>query len=217
MYLIELPKSLVVKQLATRIMNQCTYFPNASRLAKSFFNRLMINLIPIWLRLDSTKPLLQISFEKSRFDGDVTHGKTIDIANDFPIRVYPSRMIIAMLRVLDRKTVPEDMIIELLEIMTVFIFTGSRRWLRIGERAAVDNGMLAEGVPFFRGAGSFETFVKKFRDVGVVKWTCTRLFESKEGCKVTDISDFNKLRHVGENLISDKIQRCDLYIAKLWF
>ena len=157
-------------------MNESTYFPNKSHPAKLFLHRLVINLIPVRLLLDSSNPLFQISFEIRRFDGHMAQGKTIDIANDFPIMVYPSRMIITMLRVLDGKTVPEDMIIEILEIVAVFIRAGTRRCLRTGERTAVDNGIFEEGVPFFRGAGSFETFVEEFGNGGVVKWTRARLF-----------------------------------------
>lgn len=54
----------------------------------------------------------------------MAQGKTIDIANDFPTTIYPSRMIITMLGVLDCKAVAEDMIIEILKIVAMQVGGG---------------------------------------------------------------------------------------------
>ena len=78
-------------------------------------------------------------------------------------------MIITMLQVLDGKTAPEAMIVEILEIVTIFICAGTRRWLRNEERTAVDNGMFYGKESRFSGVpAALRQYLKEFRDGGVM-------------------------------------------------
>src|SRR5271170_708123 len=118
----------------------------------------MINLIPIGRPLDLRKPLLQMSFNKRNFlNRSLPQRKTIHSPLNLPTRINPRRMIITMLPVVNRKSMPQNILVELLEVMTQFPETRGGRFLRVGERFAVNKGIFEEGMPFGWRAGFLET------------------------------------------------------------
>jgi|SRR5271170_1054968 len=155
----------------------------------------MINLIPIGRPLDLRKPLLQMSFNKRNFlNRSLPQRKTIHSPLNLPVRINPRRMIITMLPVINRKSMPQNIFLELLEIMPNFAeIPGGGRFLGCGERFAVDNRVFEERMPVCWRAGFLETLIEEFGNRLVEEWTCAGL--PAENCRqVVQVSDTNHSR-----------------------
>src|SRR5271169_3442718 len=112
-----------------------------------------INFIPIRRPLDPPKPLFQMPFNILSLNRTLPQPKTIHTPHNLPIGINPRRMIITMFVTVNRKSMPQNMIVELLEIMAQFPKTVGGRFYRLRERFTVDEGVFQEGIPLGWRAG----------------------------------------------------------------
>jgi len=151
----------------------------------------MINLIPIRRPLDPSKPLYQMPFNILSFKRNLPQPKTIHTPLHLPTRINPRRMIITMLPVVNRKSMPQNILVELLEVMTQFPETRGGRFLRVGERFAVNKGIFEEGMPFGWRAGFLETLSEELGNRLIVDWTGSEGLAAQNSRQVIEAIDTN--------------------------
>lgn len=99
-----------------------------------------------------------------------------------------------MLPVVNRKSMPQNILVKLLEVMTQFPETRGGRFLRVGERFVVDKGMFEEGMPFGWRAGFLETLIEEFGNRLIVDWTRSEGLLAQNSRQVIEAIDTNSSR-----------------------